>query len=228
MVRPKKTEQTDLRVEIKSAAWRQIAREGAAALALRAIARDLHITAPAIYNYYPSRDDLVTALIVDAYNSMGDAQFAAAQSAPEDDPAARLRSLGLAYWEWAVSYPQRYQLIFGTPIPGYSAPEEITMPAAARSLVPLIACLEAAFLAGKLHIHREPALPDVLVRQIEAWSRIQPVKDSYILYAALAVWSRVHGLVSLELGKQLPSFIEDASLLYRFELERMLDNYLSL
>jgi AcrR family transcriptional regulator len=112
MARPKRINQIDLLNEIKDTAWQQIAENGAAALSLRAIARSLNITAPAIYNYYPSRDDLVTALIVDAYTSMGDTQYAALQAGPVGDHRARLMALGLAYRQWAVTYPQRYQMIF--------------------------------------------------------------------------------------------------------------------
>ena len=137
--RPKMNEQpANLRERIKETAWRQIAEKGAATLSLRAIARELGITAPAIYNYFPRRDDLVTALIVDAFTSFGQAQKESDQ--PGRSPAERLRILGMAYRDWAMKYPQRYHLIFGTPIPGYHAPAEITLPAAAGSLIPLMEC----------------------------------------------------------------------------------------
>ena len=140
--RPKQTEQhPNLEAAIKETAWKQIAGFGAAALSLRAIARELGITAPAIYNYFQRRDDLVTALIVDAFTSLGKSQKNSIANLPEGDLGARLTTLGLAYRDWAVTYPQRYQLIFGTPIPGYEAPAEITVPAAAGSLVPLIETL---------------------------------------------------------------------------------------
>ena len=118
MPRQKLDQQTDLSQRIIEIAWKQIAENGAAALSLRAIARQLHITAPAIYNYYPRRDDLVTALIIDAYTSLGDAQLLALQKISETNHHERLRAIGFAYRQWAISYPQRYQLIFSTPIPG--------------------------------------------------------------------------------------------------------------
>ena len=133
MPRPKKSQSGNLREEILATAWQQISEEGASALSLRGIARQLSITAPAIYNYFPRRDDLVTELIIDAFLSFGDAQIAALQAIPTGDHTGRLRALGLAYRQWAVSYPQRYMLIFGAPIPGYAAPAERTTPAAARA-----------------------------------------------------------------------------------------------
>jgi AcrR family transcriptional regulator len=80
------------------------------------------MTALAIYNYYPSRDDLVTALIIDAYQDFGNAQLAAVEEVPENDPAGCPAAAGRAYRAWATAHPERYQLIFGTPIPGYVAP----------------------------------------------------------------------------------------------------------
>ena len=122
MARPKRTYQlTDLHDAIKETAWKQIAEFGAPTLSLRAIARELGITAPAIYNYFKRRDDLVTA-IIDAYTSLGDWQIKARDEARVDDLAGRLEKSGIAYRDWALTYPQRYQLIFGTPIPGYEAP----------------------------------------------------------------------------------------------------------
>lgn len=115
---------------------------GAPSLSLRAIARELGITAPAIYNYFPRRDDLVTALIIDAYNSFGDSQLAARDAVQINDPVARLKATGLAYRMWALTYPQRYELIFGTPIPGYTAPFEQVFPSAARSLGALVSVME--------------------------------------------------------------------------------------
>src|SRR5512143_3167717 len=144
MSRPKRTAQiADLQEAIKKTAWKQIAEFGAPALSLRAIARELKITAPAIYNYFPDREALVTALIIDAFTSFGDWQLEARDSFPESDLPGRLYAIGLAYREWAHAFPQRYQLIFGTPIPGYQAPLEQTFPASARSPSALLSVVEA-------------------------------------------------------------------------------------
>ncbi|HEY3474171.1 MAG TPA: TetR/AcrR family transcriptional regulator, partial [Anaerolineales bacterium] len=129
MGRPVRNKQIpNLQEAIKDTAWRQIAQYGAAALSLRAIARELKITAPAIYNYFPDRDALVTALIIDAYTSFGDWQLEARDSVSAGKHRKRLEAIGLAYRNWAHAYPQRYQLIFGTPIPGYRPPEEKVFP----------------------------------------------------------------------------------------------------
>ena len=107
MVRPKRSQQIDLPSAIRKTAWEQMAELGAAGINLRSIARALNITAPAIYNHFPSRDDLVTELIREAYTSLGDAQAAALASAPAGDPAGGLRSTGNSYRTWALTYHPR-------------------------------------------------------------------------------------------------------------------------
>jgi len=220
--RPKASEQhPNLEEAIKETAWRQIADLGAAALSLRAIARELGITAPAIYNYFTRRDDLVTALIVDAFTSLGESQRNAIHDLPESELSTRLTALGLAYRDWAMSYPQRYQLIFGTPIPGYEAPADITLPAAAGSLVPLIETVQAIYAAGRLGMERSAEMKPELRSMLEEWSQFMGGTNVEVLYTALVFWSRVHGLVILEIGNQMPAFITDPGEIFRRELENI-------
>jgi AcrR family transcriptional regulator len=213
-------------VTIRETSWKLIAENGAAALSLRAIARELGITAPAIYNYFADRDALVTALIADAFTSLGDSQSAILKRLPPGAHATRLTTLGIAYREWAIAYPQRYQLIFGTPIPGYEADEEITLPAAAWALSALIETLQAAFLAGSLRVDRSAPMQFELTSMLSAWSEFAGGPDVEVLYAALIIWSRVHGLVMMEIGGQMPSFISDPGVLYRREIENIKIQYL--
>jgi len=222
--RPKQnTQQENLHDRIKETAWKQIAEKGAAALSLRAIARELGITAPAIYNYFPRRDDLVTALIVDAFTSFGQAQKESDN--PERSPAERLRILGMTYRDWAMKYPQRYHLIFGTPIPGYHAPAEITLPAAAGAIIPLMSVLDAGLQSGKLKVHNLAPKTPALNSMLEAWKQNIQGPDVEVLYLAEVIASRVHGLVSMEIGEQMPSFIVDPGEVYRRELENILYQY---
>ena len=207
--RPKLDQQIpDLQAAIKETAWQQITKKGAAALSLRAIARELGITAPAIYNYYPRRDDLVTTLIVEAFNSLGNALIEADQNCVPDNFTERLAQAGYAYRQWALTHPQRYNLIFGTPIPGYEAPAQITQPAAARSLAVLIEILDQAHQAGKL-IFSMAEVGESFLSQIETWKATvhsQAYPQAHAL--ALVLWTRVHGIVSIELYQQFPPPIE--------------------
>ena len=226
MVRPaKKTQNPNLADAIKATAWEQIAQNGAAALSLRAIARALGITAPAIYNYYARRDDLVTALIVDAFNSLADAQEGALIDLPANAHAKRFEALGLAYRSWATSYPQRYQLVFGTPIPKYVAPEEITLPAAERGLVPLIQTLQSAYEFGQLRLDKLATAGRPLQEMLAAWQAGAGPVAPDVLYLALIVWSRMHGLVQMEISGHIPSFITDPGEVFRREIATLLSHY---
>jgi len=226
MVRPKRViHDMDLNDAVKVTAWKQIQEYGAAALSLRRIARELDIAAPSIYHYYPSRDELVTELIVDAFNSLAESQLQAITAASLADHAARLVTLAQAYRTWAVSYPQRYQLIFGTPIPGYVAPEEITLPAATAGFVPLTEVLQAAFMAGRLKVERLPPITQALKTMLEAWQEVEGNSHPEVLYLALVFWSRIHGLVTFEINGQYPSFITDPGEIFKREIEQIIDQY---
>jgi len=226
MVRPTRRQQIpQLQEAIKETAWRQIAETGAAALSLRSIARELGITAPAIYNYFADRDALVTALIVDAYTSLGESQIEAIAVLPEADLKARFKALGLAYREWAITHPQRYQLIFGTPIPNYVAPDDITFPAAANAIVPLANTVQALCSSGQLHAEHLAPMTPALQSMLEAWQKIQPA-DIEVLYMTVVIWSRVHGLVMLEIGHHNPAVITDPGEIFRREIDTMTLQYL--
>lgn len=222
MVRPKRTEQqADLQDAIKETAWKQIAEFGAPTLSLRAIARELGITAPAIYNYFPRRDDLVTALIIDAYTSFGDSQIAARDALPAEDLAGRLTAIGLAYRQWALTHPQRYLLIFGTPIPGYETPVEKVSPSGARSLSALTSVIEALRLAGKLRAEQFPQVQQKYKPALELWATHTGNVDMLSLSVAMLIWARVHGIVSLEITGGMPPFGANGDGLYMYEMDSL-------
>jgi AcrR family transcriptional regulator len=224
MARPTKDKKIDLPAEIKATAHKHLAEEGAGGLSLRAIARDLGITAPAIYNYFPRLDDLITALLVDTFEALGDILDAAAGSASEDDFAGRFMAIGLTYRQWAVENPQHYNFIFGNPIPGYHAPEQITTQSARRGMMLLIATIESAQRAGKLIVPADAnAFAASQHQQIEAWAQDLPRPlDAGIFYLAVSSWAQVHGLVSLEVHNQLHEIVKSPEQLYHFELENIL------
>lgn len=220
MVRPiRKKQIPNLKEQIKETAWRQIAELGAPTLSLRAIARELKISAPAIYNYFPDRDALVTALIIDAYTAFGDSQLAARDEVPEEDLKGRLMAIGLAYRTWAHTHPQRYQLIFGTPIPGYAAPLMEVLPSAARSLGALVSVVEQLRASGKLNVTSFPEVKQEYKFSFEIWKSYGGDVDMLSLSVAMLIWSRVHGLVSLEIANNLPPFGASGDELYQFELD---------
>ena len=222
MVRPKRTaQQADLQDAIKETAWKQIAEFGAPTLSLRAIARELGITAPAIYNYFPRRDDLVTALIIDAYTSFGDSQIAARDALAADDLTGRLNAIGLAYRQWALTHPQRYLLIFGTPIPGYEPPIEKVSPSGARSLSALTSVIEALGAAGKLRAEHFPQVQNEYKIPLELWATHAGNVNVLSLSVAMLIWARVHGIVSLEITGSMPPFGANGDGLYLYEMDSL-------
>jgi AcrR family transcriptional regulator len=227
MVRPiKKKQIPNLQEGIKAVAWKQIAEFGAPALSLRAIARELKITAPAIYNYFPDRDALVTALIIDAYTSFGDSQLEARDAVPAGDVTGRMKAIGLAYRAWAHTYPQRYQLIFGTPIPGYEGPLREVLPSAARSLSALVSVVEQLRTSGKLKVTSFPQVKDEYKVSFDMWKTYGGDVDLLSMSVAMVIWSRVHGIVSLEIANNLPPFGASGDELYLYELESIAKQFI--
>src|SRR3954451_24802898 len=132
---------------------KQIAREHLAAdgpnLSLRAVARDLGVVSSAVYRYFASRDELLTALIVDAYTALADAVEAAESQVARRDLVGRWNAIGRAAREWALENQHEYALLYGTPVPGYEAPEDTIEPAN-RPAVLALAVLRDALQRGAL------------------------------------------------------------------------------
>src|SRR3954453_10754638 len=121
----------ELTEEIKTAARQQLATVGAEALSLRAVSRELGMVSSALYRYFASRDDLLTALIIDAYDSLGESAEHAHAAVAQAGPTERWVAVCEAARGWALAHPHEYALIYGSPIPGYTAPQA-TVPAASR------------------------------------------------------------------------------------------------
>lgn len=145
-----------LTAEIKDVARRHLAETGAAALSMRAVARDLDMVSSAVYRYFPSRDALLTALITDAYDGVAVAAETAERAQARDDHRGRWRAVFRGVRGWAIEHQQEYALIYGSPVPGYAAPQETTASAARVPL--LLARITAdAWRAGALRAH-EPEI----------------------------------------------------------------------
>jgi AcrR family transcriptional regulator len=185
---------------IQRTARRHLAEVGPAALSLRAIAREVGLVSSAVYRYFPSRDDLLTALIIEAYDELGAVLEAAdATWADRDDIAGRFRAVVHAIRDWARANPHEYALLYGSPVPGYAAPQT-TVPAAARVTGAFLRLAQAAEAAG-----RPLGVPALAVPAAEhaALAGIRELLDSPIaderLVRSLMAWSTVFGHISLEL-----------------------------
>ncbi|MBA3338271.1 MAG: TetR/AcrR family transcriptional regulator, partial [Geodermatophilaceae bacterium] len=140
---------TELTGEITRSARAQLAEHGAAGLSLRAVARELGMVSSALYRYFPSRDELLTALILEAYGSLADAGAAAQARVSRTDYRRRWLVTCRAVRRWAIAHPHEYALIYGSPVPGYMAPQETIEPAA-RVMLLFVDVVRDAALNGAL------------------------------------------------------------------------------
>jgi AcrR family transcriptional regulator len=198
----------ELTAEITDAARRQLAEVGAAALSLRAVARELGMASSAVYRYFPSRDELLTRLIIDGYDDLG----AAAESADVPDARPRERWLAVcrAVREWARAHPYEYALLYGSPVPGYEAPPD-TVPAASRVGIVLGRILADAARAGSLPDaagERDPGL--VSDAAVAVLGGEHPSLDETVRVRALLAWSALFGTISFELFGHFVGSVQDA------------------
>ncbi|MEV8585517.1 TetR/AcrR family transcriptional regulator [Streptomyces sp. NPDC051180] len=208
----------EITAAIKDEARTQLAAEGAAKLSLRAVARELGMVSSALYRYFPSRDDLLTALIVDAYDAVGAAAEKADADAAGRRPLDRWTAVCRAVRAWAVAHPHEYALIYGSPVPGYSAPQDTVGPAARVGLV-LIGITRRAHDGEGLAL---PPLPDALRPEAERIAAdLAPDLPPALAVALVSAWSQLFGLVSFEVFGQFNRVVEDRDAFFAAAARRL-------
>lgn len=180
-----------------------LAVHGAAALSLRAVARDLGVVSSAVYRYVANRDELLTLLVVDAYEELGNAVDTAVAVVDPNDAPERFRALARAVRRWGLREPARYALLFGSPVPGYRAPAERTTEPGTRVVVRLVAILTGAYAAGALDVPAAAEIPGALHADLD---RIRAETGTDLPDAALTravlLWTALFGTVSFEVFGQ--------------------------
>jgi AcrR family transcriptional regulator len=204
----------ELTQEIKDEARRQLGEVGAHGLSLRAVARELGMVSSALYRYFPSRDRLLTELIVDAYNAIGEA----AEKADPGQCAPRER--WLAIWQgtrdWARAHPHEYALIYGSPIPGYAAPQDTVVPAArvALALVKVLTHTELRAIDGEV-------APE-LRAQADALTKVLGIIAGPETVARLLMaWTQLFGAISFDLFGQYVGSVDPADAFFAHSARRM-------
>jgi AcrR family transcriptional regulator len=209
----------ELMGEIAEIARAHLARDGAAGLSLRAVAREMGMASSAIYRYYASRDDLLTALIIDGYNAVGEAVEKAEAACLREDLMGRWLAVCHTVRDWALAHPHEYALLYGSPVPGYSAPEDTIAPAMRNAAV-FGRVVSDAFGAGLLDpsdgyppppesfaadaaVIREAVLPDV---------------PDDVVARAVTVWPGLFGAVSFELFGQFDNVITDRAATFDYAM----------
>ncbi|WP_245765395.1 TetR/AcrR family transcriptional regulator [Nonomuraea jiangxiensis] len=211
--------------EIKAIALKLMADGGPDAISLRAIAREMGMTAGAIYSYFATRDDLITTLIGDVYTSAVDAAEAARDAVPETEPGGRILAWAQAMREWALANPEGFRLIYGDPVPGYRPPDGGPgSQAEARACAGLVGLVAAAWPAVQARRSGDRAYdwadfdPDLVAHVREDFPDLPPAG----IAMTLRVWGRMHGLMALEIYGHLRTLIHDPADVYRDEMHDLI------
>ncbi|WP_127781986.1 TetR/AcrR family transcriptional regulator [Rhodococcus sp. X156] len=203
MPTPREQARTRTIADITRLGREHLAEHGAAGLSLRAIARDLGVVSSAVYRYVPSRDDLLTLLVVDAYAELGEAVTRAESDAPRTDLQARWRALAGAVRGWALAEPSRYGLVFGTPVPGYHAPAEQTTVPGTRVVALLLQLAADAEAAGcRPASSAGPVEPSLHADAERVRAELEVDVSDAMLTATVLVWVALFGAVSFEVFGQ--------------------------
>lgn len=210
---------------VLAAGRRQLAEVGAAALSLRAVARETGMVSSAVYRYVSSRDELLTLLIIEGYDSLGAAVEAAA-ARRRRGTASRFVAAASAIREWGVGHPHEYALLYGSPVPGYAAPTA-TIEHASRTTRVLVDTVVDAAVGGTLHSVRfdtgaapvPPQLSADLAR-VRAFAversaaRLPDELSDELMVAVTMAWTQIFGLVSFEVFGQLDNTVERPAALF--------------
>ena len=206
--------------EIKAAARRHLATDGAN-LSLRAIARDMGMVSSALYRYFAGRDDLLTALILDAYNEMGEVAEKADASVDPADAAGRFLTVARALRRWALTNPAEYALLYGTPVPGYAAPTDTTAPAA-RPVLVLGAILSAARTPDSAG--EDAGLSPALHAEMRGVADlVSPGADDPTMIRGLIAWTLLFGALNFELFGRIDNVIDERDEWFDVQMRSMID-----
>lgn len=224
--------------EIKAVARRHLAADGAN-LSLRAVARDMGMVSSALYRYFASRDELLTALIIDAYDALGEAAEAAdAAVADRADVLGRWLAVAHAVRAWALAQPHEYALVYGSPVPGYAAPQDTIGPSTRPVLVMgrILADACGHGLAGADPLDAPP-LPPALRAEVKAIidvvARPLPLGESdaapqagtavpeQVMARGLIAWTEIFGAINFEVFGRLNATIDEREAWYDHQARTM-------
>ncbi|PZS28986.1 MAG: TetR/AcrR family transcriptional regulator [Pseudonocardiales bacterium] len=209
--------------EIKQIARRQLTEVGTGGIALRAIAREMGMTAPGLYRYYASLDDLITALILDCYEEVVTAMEQARDALPADSLGARLHAASRAFRTWSVGHPVEFGLIFGAPLPGYARPPEGALEQAGARFAGVFRDLFVQIWARRpFPLPDESSIDPRLVEQLERYSaRTGGRLPVTAVYLFVACWVRMYGAVAMEVFGRIRWALEEGGALFETELRQL-------
>ena len=218
--------------EIKQTARRVLVEHGGEGFALRAIAREMGMTAPALYRYFDSRENLVEHVVADLYDEMREHLEAARDAADPATPAVRLLACSRAFRRWAIAHHQEFALLFGSAGEGVvpsghrlHADENSVGHEAARRFGQVFAALVAQlYEEHPFPVPAEQEMDDALAAQLRAWTVRFPMGVPLgVARVYLSCWVRLYGLVAMEIFGHLKFALDDAEPMFEAELHDLAD-----
>jgi AcrR family transcriptional regulator len=223
---PRARARVEMTEQIKQTAREHLAVDGPN-LSLRAVARDLGVVSSAVYRYFASRDELLTALILDGYGSMAAAIETAEAAVARRDLVGRWYAMARATRAWALQRPHEYALLYGSPVPGYQAPED-TIAEAQRPLTVAQRILADGVERGTLAVpaDRLPKAVRADVEMISGFSGFEGVPPT-LLARSMSVWAQLYGTISFELFGRYTNAVTDLDAYFEHQI-RVMARYLGL
>ncbi len=190
-----------IEAQILDLARRQLVTEGAAALSVRAIARDLGMVSSAVYRYVASRDELLTLLLVDTYSELAD-HVEQARRGAEAGWRGDVTAIAQAMRRWALDQPACWALLYGSPVPGYHAPAELTGGPGTRVVRALFDAVGTGVSAGAITLTDTPVAQSLSADLQSLRSEFEFPGDDALTLRCTVAWTVVVGAVSLEVFGQ--------------------------
>ncbi|MFC5832637.1 TetR/AcrR family transcriptional regulator [Nonomuraea insulae] len=205
--------------EIKQRAFELVDTGGLNEVTIASVGKAMGMTPPALYRYFPSREALLEALVVDAYADLGSAVASAARNGPDQDARARVALIAHAWRHWALAHPRRYAMLFSERSPAAQDPPEGVV-AVNQGMLPLLTALHE--IAPPTSSAGDTPLDESLLRWGQAIGAPADITPAALRLGVLG-WSRVHGLVSLEIAGAFANMGMDAGLLLAAEIETVVN-----
>jgi AcrR family transcriptional regulator len=202
----------EIQAAILAAAAERLAADGADELSLRAVARDVGMVSSAVYRYFASRDELLTALIIRAYDSLGEHVEDCVRSTAGRPAAQRWVDAAMSIRTWALDHPNDYALIYGTPIRGYAAPED-TVASGTRVSRALVGIVREA--DGLDSVAPVPVPPELAESLAVLRAELDLDVDDATTLAIITAWTQLFGLLTFELFGQTRNLVADDEALFR-------------
>jgi AcrR family transcriptional regulator len=216
----------DMLGEIKATARRVLVRDGVDGLALRAVAREMGMTAPALYRYFAGREDLVEHVIVDLYDELTGVLQGVRDAIDPGLPGRQLLVVSRAFRRWATTHRAEFGLLFGSagervlgPDDAYGAGDRPVQLAGARFGGVFAELVARIYLEQGFPVPAEEDLDPALRIQLAEWcSRLPVALPLGVVYVFLSCWIRLYGMVCMEVFGHLRFALDDAEPMFEAEL----------